>query len=257
MASEIEIRNTRIAKIELLKKAGFEAYPSKVPRDMCLKDARLVFDEYVKANKTISLTGRVTAIRGQGAIYFVVLDDGKGTFQFVFKKDSLDAQAFSLFVDTVDIGDFLSITGTCFTTQRGEPSVLVSSWLMASKSLLPMPEKWHGIQDEDIRLRKRYLDLATDPELRDLFIKRSKFWDVTRTFLKKYICACFDTSPRLYIYHPCKFCAVLLLHVMHMSITWDKYLTITEKTFNGFSSVCNNPSYAWHLLSCKRIEVEY
>ena len=185
MASEIEIRNTRIAKIELLKKAGFEAYPSKVPRDMCLKDARLVFDEYVKANKTISLTGRVTAIRGQGAIYFVVLDDGKGTFQFVFKKDSLDVQAFSLFVDTVDIGDFLSITGTCFTTQRGEPSVLVSSWLMASKSLLPMPEKWHGIQDEDIRLRKRYLDLATDPELRDLFIKRSKFWDVTRTFLKK------------------------------------------------------------------------
>jgi lysyl-tRNA synthetase class 2 len=184
MSSLGEIRDARIAKLELLKKAGMNPFPSKVPRTFCLKDAKESFDEYVKSDKEVSLAGRIMAIRGQGAILFAVLYDGKGKFQAVFKKDEIDEKLFQLFTDAVDIGDFISVTGKFFTTQRGEQSILVKTWTIATKTLLPLPEKWHGITNDDERYRKRYLDILMNEELRDLFIKKSKFWDVTRTFLK-------------------------------------------------------------------------
>ena len=184
MASQKEIKEVRLKKIELLKDAGMEAYPAKVPRDFCLRDAKTNFAEYEKSKKTASLAGRVMAIRGQGAIFFVVLYDGRGKFQSVFKKDSLSEKLFKLFKDAVDVGDFISVSGKFFTTERGEQSILVESWMMAAKSLLTLPEKWHGIQDEDEKLRKRYLDILFDPELKKLFELKTKFWDVTRDFLK-------------------------------------------------------------------------
>ncbi|MFA6095429.1 MAG: lysine--tRNA ligase [Candidatus Paceibacterota bacterium] len=184
MASLEEIRKARLSKLELLKSAGMEAYPAKVPRDMSLAEAKQSFALHEKSGKPFSLTGRVMAIRGQGAILFVVLDDGTERFQSVFKKDSLDARLFSLFTDTVDIGDILSVTGTFFVTQRGEQSLLVSSWTMGSKSLLPLPEKWHGLTDDDERYRKRYLDILMNPELRGVFQKKARFWAVTRRFME-------------------------------------------------------------------------
>src|SRR3989344_1370178 len=185
MASLTEIRLSRLAKLELLKKAGMDPYPASVPRDMCLYDARKNFAEFSKQKKTISVVGRIMAIRGQGAILFVVLDDGKDKLQTVFKRDSLNSKLFKLFTDTADIGDFVGVTGNFFTTQKGEESILVSSWIMAGKSLSPLPEKWHGLTDEDERYRKRYLDMVMTPGLRDIFKKKARFWDVTRAFLKK------------------------------------------------------------------------
>ena len=185
MASLEELRATRLQKLELLKNAGMNPYPSKVPRSFCLADAKANFAEYEKSGKEVSLAGRIMAIRGQGAILFVVLYDGKGKFQAVFKKDEIDEKLFKLFTDAVDIGDFISVNGTFFTTQRGEPSLLVSDWNMATKTLLPLPEKWHGIKDDDERYRKRYLDMLMNEELFELFKKKAKFWDVTRNFLKE------------------------------------------------------------------------
>ena len=185
MASLEELRSARLAKVELLKKAGMEAYPAKVPRDFCLADAKASFVQYEADKKEVSLCGRVMAVRGQGAILFVVLDDGKGTFQAVVKKDVLNSELFELFNSAVDIGDIISVTGTFFVTQRGEQSILVTSWTMASKSLLPLPEKWHGLVDPDEKLRKRYLDFIMDPESRELFYKKAKFWKVTRNFLEE------------------------------------------------------------------------
>lgn len=195
-----ELRSVRLTKLGLLKEAGIDPYPAKVPRDFCLDDARANFAEYDEkgtgnnAGKLVSLAGRIMAIRGQGAILFVVLDDGKSTFQAVIKKDILNSndastqdsasRNFDFFTKVIDIGDIISVTGTFFTTQRGEQSILVSSWVMASKSLLPLPEKWHGIQDPDEKLRKRYLDFIMDAEIRNLFYKKAKFWDVTRNFMK-------------------------------------------------------------------------
>jgi lysyl-tRNA synthetase class 2 len=185
MASLEELRATRLQKLELLKNAGMNPYPSKVPRSFCLADAKANFAEYEKSGKEVSLAGRIMAIRGAGSIIFVVLYDGKGKFQAVLKKDEIDEKLFKLFTDAIDIGDFISVTGTFFTTQRGEQSLQVKSWTIATKTLLPLPEKWHGIKDDDERYRKRYLDILMNEELRDLFIKKTKFWDVTRAFLKE------------------------------------------------------------------------
>lgn len=185
MASIDELRTIRLAKLELLKKAGMEAYPAKVPRDHCLRDAKANFAEYEKSQKVINLAGRIMAIRGQGAILFAVLDDGRATFQAVIKKDVLKPELFELFTSAVDIGDIVSVSGTCFTTQRGEQSLLVTAWMMASKSLLPLPEKWHGLTDPDEKFRKRYLDFIMTPELREVFVKKAQFWNVTRQFLNE------------------------------------------------------------------------
>ena len=139
-----ELRNIRLAKLETLKKAGIDPYPASVPRDFCLADAKANFADYDEkgtgksSGKIVSLAGRVMAIRGQGAILFIVLDDGKATFQGVIKKDVLNSaestKNFDFFTNVVDIGDIISVTGTFFVTQRGEQSILVTAWTMASKS---------------------------------------------------------------------------------------------------------------------------
>jgi lysyl-tRNA synthetase class 2 len=125
------------------------------------------------------------AIRGQGAIFFAVLFDGTQSVQAIMKKDEMQEVDFALFADTVDIGDFISVTGVVTLSKTGEKSVLVKKWVMATKSLLPLPEKWHGLTDIEERYRKRYLDLLMNPELRDLLIKKSQFWNVTRNFFKE------------------------------------------------------------------------
>jgi lysyl-tRNA synthetase class 2 len=125
------------------------------------------------------------AIRGQGAILFVVLFDGTEKIQAVFKKDDMKEEVFSLFVDTSDIGDFISVTGLPAKSRTGEESLFVKDWQMASKSLLPLPEKWAGLQDVDERYRKRYLDILMNQEVRDLIVKKSKFWQVARDFMLK------------------------------------------------------------------------
>lgn len=185
MASLEELKTIRTQKLALLKKAGMEAYPVHVPRDMSLADAKKDFSSIESSKKEVSLSGRIMAIRGQGAILFLVLDDGMATFQAVVKKDVLKPELFQLLTDAVDIGDIVSVTGTLFVTQRGEQSVEVHSWTMASKSLLPLPEKWHGLTDPDEKFRKRYLDFIMDPETRAVFYKKGTFWDGMRRIMKQ------------------------------------------------------------------------
>jgi lysyl-tRNA synthetase class 2 len=162
-----------------------EAYPASVKRDFSLSYVKENFDILESAGKTISIAGRIMAIRGQGAILFVVLKEDSATFQAVLKKDEIDEKLFNLFAEAVDIGDFISVTGKAFKTQRGENSIAVESWTMASKALLPLPEKWHGLTDPDEKFRKRYLDILMDDEVREIFYKKASFWETTRNFLKE------------------------------------------------------------------------
>lgn len=189
MSSLEEIRAARLEKLKKLQEAGVNAYPAKVPRDFSIAELKKNFAEFEKEStetkREISIAGRVMAIRGQGAILFVVLFDGTEKFQVIFKKDELDEKLFNLFVDTADIGDFISVTGPAMTSERGEPSILAKNWVMAAKSLLPLPDKWDGLQDIEERYRKRYLDFLMNPELRDLLKKKEKFWEVTRNFFKE------------------------------------------------------------------------
>ena len=183
MASLEEIKKTRLEKMALLEHSGMAPFPARVPRDFSLGELKNIFEEKVAEKASFSVAGRIMAIRGQGAILFVVLDDGTGRLQAVFKKDTLSEESFKLFTDAIDIGDFISVTGTLFTTERGEKSILADAWTIAAKTLLPLPEKWHGLTDEDERLRKRYLDLLMDPEQREIFNKKAKFWQMVREFM--------------------------------------------------------------------------
>lgn len=184
MSSLEEIRTERLKKLQILKDKGINPYPAKVNRSHEIISVLKNFPDLENEKKTITIVGRVMIVRGQGAIMFVVLQDATGRLQAVFKEDSISAEFFQLFKDVVDSGDFIEATGTLFVTQRGEQSLLVESWQMITKSLLPLPDKYHGLQDEEERLRKRYLDLLGRDELREMFKRKEKFWDVTRDFMK-------------------------------------------------------------------------
>ncbi len=185
MAGLSEIREARLKKLELLKSKGINPFPSSVPRDFSLNEVKKDFESLEKSGKEFSVAGRIMTIRGQGAILFAVLFDGTEKLQAIIKKDEMPSDLFDLFTEVIDIGDFVSVTGKALTSQRGEQSILINKWQIATKTLLPLPEKWHGLQDVEERYRKRYLDFLMDDEARDLIVKKSKFWDVTRQFLKE------------------------------------------------------------------------
>ena len=184
MSSLEEIREERLKKLQILKEKGIDAYLSQVNRTHEVEAVIESFSELESAKTVVTIVGRVMVVRGQGAIMFVVIKDATGTIQAVFKEDVIPTEIFQLFKDVVDGGDFIEVTGTLFVTQRGENSILVESWRMVTKSLLPLPDKYHGLQNEDERFRKRYLDLLGQDELREMFKRKEKFWDVTRNFMK-------------------------------------------------------------------------
>ncbi|MFZ2252785.1 MAG: lysine--tRNA ligase [Minisyncoccia bacterium] len=184
MSALDEIRAERVKRLQILKDRGINAYPATTARTHTVSTILDSFDSFVASSETVTLAGRVLITRGQGAIVFLDFEDGSGKFQAVFKEDVMETSLFTLFKEVVDGGDFIEITGTLFTTEKGQKSILATGWTMLTKSLLPLPDKFHGLQNEEERFRKRYLDLLTHPELRALFDRKEKFWDVTRAFMK-------------------------------------------------------------------------
>lgn len=183
MANLQELRQIRLEKLKLLKQAGMNPYPAEVSRTHSLKELKEQFSSLIERTESVSVVGRILSIRGQGAIMFVTLFDGTERFQVVFKKDEMDATLFELFVNAIDLGDFVQISGIVFVTQRGAESVLVKTWTVAAKALIPIPTEYFGIEDEDDRLRKRYLDILLNQEVADVVRKRSIFWNTFRSFL--------------------------------------------------------------------------
>lgn len=182
MSSLEELRNIRIEKLKLLEKAGLNPYPAISKKDYEISHVIEDFDKVSKKD-SVSLVGRIMAVRGQGGLIFFNINDGTGLFQGLLKKDEMDEKVFDLFVDTIDIGDFVEIHGKLFITKRGEKTLQVVDWKILTKSLRPLPEKWHGIVNEEERLRKRYLDILSNPEVRDIIEKRAKFFSSMRKFL--------------------------------------------------------------------------
>ena len=185
MSSIDEIREVRIKKLELLKEKGINPYPAVSNRELSLKEASDSFSELEKSGESKWVAGRIMSMRGQGAIIFVTLNDGTFLFQGLLKKDVIGEENLNLWNDTVDIGDFIELKGTFFATKRGEKTIEAKEWRMLSKSLRPLPEKWHGLQDIEERFRKRYLDILMDPEVKDMLLKKTKFWETARNFMKE------------------------------------------------------------------------
>ena len=123
------------------------------------------------------------AQRGHGAILFLNINDGSGNIQILLRKDKIGERGFDFFQEVFDVGDFSEFKGVLCITKTGEKSLEATDYKMLSKSLLPLPEKWHGLQDIEERLRKRYLDILFNPEVKEITQKRAVFWNAMREFL--------------------------------------------------------------------------
>ncbi len=176
------VRAERLAKIGLLEEAGMDAYPARTSRTHTVEQFLENHASLEANDEQVMLAGRVMSIREHGGSLFIDLFDGaKG--QCFLQRDKLGEDLFNLFVGTVDTGDIIEVAGAAFTTKRGMPSLGVTDWRMLAKSLRPLPDEWFGIKDEDERYRKRYLDILLTKELADRIKRRSKFWNVIRSYL--------------------------------------------------------------------------
>lgn len=185
MPSIEELRQTRIEKLKKLENSGILAYPATTKRTHTVAEALTHFNKFFKNKKTFILAGRIMAMRGHGGATFIDINDGSAKIQGLIKTDKIGEKGYQFFLDVFDIGDFVEVKGTLFTTKRGEKSIEVEDYKMLTKSLLPLPEKFHGICDEEECLRKRYLDILFNPEIKEMIKKRAIFWNSTREFLIK------------------------------------------------------------------------
>jgi len=181
--TKISERDERLKRLEALKKMGINPYPAKAERTHTIKEIIDGFENFEKKQENFSIVGRLRNIRAHGNLIFVHLEDGTGRIQIAISKKEVGAENFKNFSNLIDNGDFAGVTGVCFLTHKGEKTVMVKSWTLLTKALRPLPDKWHGLQDEEERLRKRYLDILFNEEVRQTVEKRSKFWKAMRDFM--------------------------------------------------------------------------
>ncbi len=173
-----EILEQRRQKLEALKAKGVEVYSAVFPGRVEVSEAVTDFTE----GKPCSLSGRLTAKRSHGKVVFGDLRDKSGRIQLYLKADILGQDKFA-FLENIDIGDIVAVKGTLFKTHTGELTVKVEDLSILAKSLRPLPEKWHGLKDVELRYRQRYLDLISNPEVVEVFVKRSRIIKGIRDFL--------------------------------------------------------------------------
>ncbi|MDE2019313.1 MAG: lysine--tRNA ligase [Patescibacteria group bacterium] len=176
-----DIIKERKKKLEAIRKAGHDPYPARVKRTFSIAKALEDFGELARSGKAVSLAGRLKALRDQGKIIFADIEDESGKIQIVLKED--ETKEFEFWRTVLDLNDFIAVAGPLFETKKGEKSVQVKELNLATKSLLPPPDKWAGLEDVEVRLRERYVDLMVHPDVRELFRKKSIFWEGVREFL--------------------------------------------------------------------------
>jgi len=190
MATLRELRDERLRKLEALKQLGIDPYPAKVQRDHTLAEITKKFSE-LEGNQ-VSVVGRVLSIRKFGKIAFVVIRDQSGQLQLFLGADKvapLDAGQSQLGFEQLpllDSGDFIEASGPVVKTQTGEVSVEVHTLRLLTKSLRPMPLMREGFTNKEERLRRRYVDMNVNLDVRERFVRRSKFWQATRDFLNQH-----------------------------------------------------------------------
>ncbi len=185
MASLEEIRAERLKKLKKLYTEDLNPYPIESNYSHTLAEALKDFETLSEAKKSLTLVGRVIARRGQGAVSFLDLKDGTGKLQALFHQEKIAKKDWEQFQEAVDVGDFIEVTGILFKTKSEEKTLEVATWRMLTKSLRPLPDKWHGLKDTEERFRRRYLDTLMDEAVRERFILRSRLIAGFRTLLDK------------------------------------------------------------------------
>jgi lysyl-tRNA synthetase, class II len=218
----------RRARLDKIREAGQNPYPSRAVRDLTTEQFLAEFETLQKSSEPKRLVGRVRALRKHGGLSFLKLEDGFGTIQVVAMKDVIGQEQYAWLHQTTDVGDFLEVLGVPFVTKKGENSLQAQKLTLISKALLPLPEKWHGLSDVEIRYRKRHLDLIVNPHVRSIFKTRAKALSTIRTYLDRHGCMEVETpvlqaipggaSARPFITH-------------HNALDIDMYLRIAPELF--------------------------
>jgi lysyl-tRNA synthetase class 2 len=172
-----DIQKTKLEKLEKIKSFGMDPYPEKCARTMTNAEALDKFDEI---KDEIVLAGRIKSFRPMGNVAFAHIEDETGKIQLFLNKKNLGDEKYKLFVKGAEIGDFVEVRGTLFLTQQNEKSLDAADWKMLSKNIRPIPTEYYGLKDEEVLLRKRYLDLMMNAEMRELFRKKNLFWQTVR-----------------------------------------------------------------------------
>lgn len=183
-----DFRAARITKLKLIREMGLDPYAIKFNATheigRVVEKYRDVSDFPEESVEEAAVQGRLTAVRSHGKTFFCDLRDGTGQIQLYFRKNLLSEDDFKL-LKLLDTGDFIGVHGSVFRTRMGELSIKADKLTLLSKSLHPLPEKWHGLKDVELRYRKRYLDLLMNEDVRETFRKRSKIIRLTRAFMER------------------------------------------------------------------------
>ena len=186
MSNIEDLRADREKKIARLQELGINPYPSKAAATHTVTEVLADFDTLNSSQEQVTIAGRIMAMREHGALAFIDVMDGSGKLQGFCALDEMGEEKFSQLLETMSTGDFIEVTGPAYVTKRETQAILVKDWRVLGKALQSIPTEHFGIKDEDERYRKRYLDLLLNEEQRDMFVKKAKFWDVTRAFMKKH-----------------------------------------------------------------------
>jgi len=180
-----DIYEQRKQKAERLRSSGIDPYPHRFEQTHTAQDAikQLEAQESGKSkDKPVSVAGRIMALRKMGKASFMDIRDGSGKIQLLFQTANYNEAELALFKE-FDIGDIIGVNGTVLRTRTGEPTISVAGFTLLTKSLRPLPEKWHGLSDIEIRYRQRYVDLIANAEVKDIFKVRTKAVTAMRKFL--------------------------------------------------------------------------
>ncbi|MFA4880475.1 MAG: lysine--tRNA ligase [Candidatus Doudnabacteria bacterium] len=177
-----DLIQNRKEKLNKILKVEINPYPDSSRRTHTIGRILDDFEAIEKEKGEIVVAGRIRGIRGHGGSTFIHIDDESGRIQAYLKQDILGPEKYKFFKN-FDIGDFIELQGTVFVTQKGERTLLVSDYKILAKSIRPLPEKWKGLSNQEIRFRERYLDLLVHPEVRERFRKRAEICDALRDFL--------------------------------------------------------------------------
>lgn len=185
------IRDIRLRKLEDMRARGENPYPDRFPRTHAIADARQEGDRAglepgaatPPGAALFKLCGRLMSLRDMGKLTFGAIHDFSGKIQIALNQANVGAQGYARFLKTFDVGDFVGVTGRLFKTRRGELTLDVGEYQLLGKALRPLPEKWHGLQDQELRWRHRYLDLVMNEETRERFRTRSRIVRAMRQFL--------------------------------------------------------------------------
>jgi lysyl-tRNA synthetase class 2 len=188
--ADIPVPPERLSKLNALRELGVDVYPTRYDHSHSISRAHEEFsprsaEDLEEAEPRVRVAGRVVALRGHGKTAFAHLSDGASRLQIYIREDTVDPPGFEIYKQ-LDLGDFIGVAGPMFRTRTGELTVKVEQLTFLAKSLLPLPEKWHGLTDIETRYRQRYLDLVANVEVREVFVTRSKLIRAMRSFFDEH-----------------------------------------------------------------------